>query len=36
MDERIDCIIDILKNLGAGYMGTEDYKNSLENYHEAI
>lgn len=32
IEERIDSIIDVLKNLGAGYMGVENYQSSLENY----
>jgi tetratricopeptide (TPR) repeat protein len=36
MDERIDSIIDVLKNLGAGYMGMANYQSSLGSYEEAI
>ena len=36
LDERIDSLIDILKNLGAVYMEIAEYKKSMESFQEAL
>ncbi|CAD8098168.1 unnamed protein product [Paramecium sonneborni] len=36
VDERFDSMADILKNLGASYMGIQKYDKALEHYKEGI
>lgn len=36
VDEKFDSMADILKNLGASYMGIQKYDKALEHYKEGI
>ena len=36
LEERIDVLIDVLKNLGAAFMGNSNYKKSMESFSEAL
>ena len=36
LEERIDILIDVLKNLGAAFMGNSNYKKSMESFSEAL